>query len=77
MTFDQANVRVQWEYRGLKYKKKSEVGGLACTFSKVQSGSQEKLSRGNYNRGERVCTVFVNQWATNEEKQDEEKCGSF
>ena len=27
--------------------------------------------------GRRVCTVSVNQWATNEKKQDEEKCGQF
>ena len=25
----------------------------------------------------RVCTVSVSQWATNEEKQDAEKCGPF
>ena len=25
----------------------------------------------------RVCTVSVNQWATSEEKQGEEKCGPF
>ena len=24
-----------------------------------------------------MCTVSVNQWATNEEKQDEENCGPF
>ena len=30
-----------------------------------------------YNREKRVCTVSVNQWATNGEKQDEEKCGQF
>ena len=77
MTFDQANVRVQWEYRGLKYKKKSEVGGLAYRFSGVQSSIKKQSSWGNYNREKRVCTVSVDQWATNEEKQDEEKCGPF
>ena len=25
----------------------------------------------------RICTVSSNLWATNEEKQDEEKCGPF
>ena len=42
----------------------SEVGGLAYRFSGVQS-----------EREKRVCIISVNQWATNEEKQDEEKCG--
>ena len=68
---------VQWEYREWKYQKMSEVGGLAYRFSGVQSSSQEQSSLGNYNREKRVCTVSVNQWATNEEKQDEKKCGPF
>ena len=55
----------------------SEVGGLAYRFSGVQSSSQEQSSRDDYNREKTVCTVSVNQWATNEEKQDEEKCGPF
>ena len=55
----------------------SEVGGLANRFSGVQPSSQEQSSRDNYNREKRVCTVSVNQWATNEEKQDKEKCGPF
>ena len=70
-TFDQASVFVQLEYRELKYRKMSEVGGLAYRFSGVQS------SWGNYDREKRVCIVSVNQWATNEEKQDEDKCGPF
>ena len=75
MTFDQASVCVQREYREWKYQKKSENGWLAYRFSGVQSSSQEKSSWGNYNREKRVCTVSVNQLATNEEKkQDEEKC---
>ena len=44
MTFDQAIVCVQWEYRDLKYPKMSEVGGLAYRFSGVtvkQSGAVE------------------------------------
>ena len=77
MTFDQASACVQWEYREWKYRKMSEVGGLAYRLSGVQSSSQEQSSWGNYNREKRVCTVSVNQWATNEEKQDEEKCGPF
>ena len=77
MTFDQASVCVQWECREWKHKKMSEVGGLAYRFSGVQSSSQEQLSWGNYNRERQVCTVSVNQWATSEEKQDEEKCGPF
>ena len=75
MIFDRACVCVQWEYREWKYRKMSEVGGLAYRFSGVQSSSQEQSSWGNYNRETRVCTVSVNQWANNEEKQDEEKCG--
>ena len=51
----------------------SEVGGFAYRFTGVQSSSQEESSLGNYNREKRVCTLSVNQWATNEEKQDEEK----
>ena len=55
----------------------SEVGGLAYRFSRVQSSSQEQSSLGNHNREKRVCTISVNQWATNEEKRDEENCGPF
>ena len=77
MTFNQANVYIQWEYRRWKYQKMSEAGGLAYRFSGVQSSSQEHSSLGNYNREKRVCTVSMNQWATNEEDQDEEKCGLF
>ena len=77
MTFDQASVCVQWEYRECKYQKMSEVSGLAYRFSGVQSSSQEQSSWGNYNKEKRVCTVSVNQWATCQEKQDEEKCGPF
>ena len=77
MTFDQARVCIQWEYREWKYQKMSEVGGLASRFSGVQSSSQEQLSWRDYNRKKRVCTVSMNQWANNEEKQDEEKCGPF
>ena len=55
----------------------SEVGGLAYRFSEVQSSGKEQSSGSNYNREKRVCTVSVNQQATNEEKQDEEKCGPF
>ena len=73
MTFDQASVCVQWEYREWKYRKMSEAGGLAYSyrFSGVQSSSQEQSSLGNYNRQKRVCTVSVNQLATSEGKQDE------
>ena len=75
MTFDQASVCVQREYWEWKYQKMSEVGWLAYRFSGVQSSSQKQSSWGNYNREKRVCTVSVNQWATNEKKkQDEEKC---
>ena len=77
MTFDQASVCIQWECREWKYQKMSEVGGLAYRFSGVQSSSQEQLSWGNYNREKRVFTVSVNQLATAEEKQDEEKCRPF
>ena len=59
----------------VKRQKMSEVSGLAYRFSGVQSSSQEQSSLGNYNREKRVCTVSENQSATNEEKQDEEKCG--
>ena len=76
-TFDQASVCVQSEYREWKYQKMSEVGGLAYRFSGFQSSSQEQSSLGNYSREKRVCTVSMNQWATNEEKQDEKKCGPF
>ena len=69
MIFDQVSECVQWEYREWKYRKMSEVGGLAYRFSGVQSSSQEQSSWGNYNRAKRVCTVSVNQRATNEEKQ--------
>ena len=55
----------------------SEVGGLACRFSEVQSSSQEQSSCDNYNREKRVCTVSANQRSTNEEKQDDERCGQF
>ena len=44
MTFDQASVCVQREYREWKYQKMSEVGGLAYRFSGVQSSSQEQSS---------------------------------
>ena len=44
MTFDQASVCVQWEYREWKYQKMSEVGGLANRFSGVQSSSQSSKS---------------------------------
>ena len=54
MTFDQASVCVQREYREWKYQKMSEVGGLAYRFSGVQSSSQEQSSWGNYNREKRV-----------------------
>ena len=54
----------------------SEVGGLADRFSEVHLSSQEQSCRGDYNREKTVCTVSVNQWATNEKKQAE-KCGSF
>ena len=55
----------------------NEVGGLAYRFLGVHSNSQEQSSLGNYSREKRVCTVSMNQWATNEEKQDEKKCGPF
>ena len=77
MTFDEASVCVQWKYREWKYQKINEVGGLAYRFSGVQSSSEEQSSWDEYNREKRGCTVSVNQWATNEEKQDEEKCGPF
>ena len=44
MTFDQASVCVQWEYRILKYQRINEVGGLAYRFSRVQASSQEQSS---------------------------------
>ena len=53
------------------------AGRLACRFSEVQSYSQEQLSWGNCNREKRVWTVFKNQWAKNEEKQDGKNCGQF
>ena len=62
MTFDQASVCVQWEYREWKYQKMSEVGGLAYRFSGVQLSCQEQSNCGNYNREKRVCTVSMNQW---------------
>ena len=43
----------------------------------VKSSRVEAIITHNYNREKRVCIVSVNQWATNEEKLDEEKCGSF
>ena len=55
----------------------SEVGGLVFRFPGVQSSSPKQSSSGNYNREKKVCTVSMNQWATNEEKKDEEKCGPF
>ena len=42
MTFEQASVCVQWEYREWKYQKMSEVGTLVYRFSVVQSSSQEQ-----------------------------------
>ena len=42
-------------------------------FSQVVSSSQVEAIITE----KRVCTVSVNQWATNEEEQDEEKCGPF
>ena len=39
MTFDQASVCVQREYREWKYQKMSEAGRLAYRFSEVQSSS--------------------------------------
>ena len=42
LTFVQASVCGQWEYREWKYQKMSEVGGLAHRFSGVQSISQEQ-----------------------------------
>ena len=71
IAYDQTSVCVQWEYREWKYQKMNEVGGLAYRFSGVQSSSQEQSSWGNYNREKRVCTVSVNQRATNGQKQDE------
>ena len=67
-------------YRGKtewKYQKMSVVGGLASHWPEVQSSSQDLCGWGNYNREKRVCTVFINQWATNKEKQDGEKCGQL
>ena len=77
MTFDQVSVCVQRKYREWKYQKMSEVGGLVFRFPGVQSSSPKQSSSGNYNREKKVCTVSMNQWATNEEKKDEEKCGPF
>ena len=76
MTFDQASACVQWEYREWKYQI-SKAGVLAYRFSGGQSTSQELSIWGNYNREKIVCTVSVNQWVTNEAKQDQEKCGPF
>ena len=44
-------------------------------FSQVVRSSRVEAI--NYNRDKRVCTVSVYQWASNEEKQDEEKCVPF
>ena len=66
MTFDQASVCVQWEYREWKYQKMSEVGGLAYRFSGVQSSSQEQSSWGNYNREKSLYCIresMGNQWS--------------
>ena len=76
MTFDQASVYVQWEYREWKYQKMSGVGGWLIDsqgFSQVVRSSRVEAIITE----RRVCTVSVNQWATNKEKQDEEKCGPF
>ena len=43
-------------------------------FSQVVRSSRVEAIN---NKEKRVCTVSVNQWATNEEMQDEEKCGPF
>ena len=76
MTFDQASVYVQREYREWKYQKMSEVGGLAYRFSGVHFSQVVRSSQVEAIKIEkRVCTISVNRWATNEKKQDEEKCG--
>ena len=56
----------------------SEVGGFALKFlrSSVKWSGVVEV-RQNYNREKRVCTVSVNQWATNEDKPGEEICGPF
>ena len=54
----------------------SQRVGLQILRSSVKQSGAVEL-RQLYNREKRVCTVSVNQWATNEEKQDEEKCGPF
>ena len=77
MIFDKASVCIQWEYREWKYQKMSEVCGLAYN-------SQEFSQVVRNNRVEAIITerrefvrVSMNQLATNEEKQDGEKCGPF
>ena len=59
MTFDQATVCVLWEHREWRYEKMSEVDGLACRFSGVQSSSQEQSSWGHYNWEKRSSLIYT------------------
>ena len=68
---DQASACTQREDKELKYQKKSVAGGLVCKLSGVQSSRQERQRRGCCGTGKLICTVFVNQWVANGEKQDE------
>ena len=74
MTFDKAGVCVQREYREWKYQKIAKLMGWLIDSQEfcqaVRSSQVEAVI------AERVCTVSVSQWATNE-KQDEGKCGPF
>ena len=67
-------MHTQREDKECKYQKKSVAVGLICKPSGVQSsrrsGRAEAVVR---NTEKRVCTAFVNQWAANGEKQDEDR----
>ena len=63
-----------------KFQKKSIAGRLACRLKEeeeeeeeVQSRSQDRSNSGSCSTEKRTCTVSVNQWAANGEKQDEER----
>ena len=57
--------------------RKSVAGGLVSKLSGIQSSRQERSSWGSSSTEKWVCTVFMNQWAANGEKQDDERDSQF
>ena len=56
----------------MEVSEKERSWPLVCKLLGVQSSRQERQST-----EKRVGTVFLNEWAANGEKQDEERCGQF